>query len=128
LIVLDASAAIELLLNTKVGQKVARRISNPDLTLHAPHLIDLEVAQVLRRLTRAGALTAARGAQALEHLSALDIERYPHDILLTGVWTLRDRATAYDAAYLVLADLLDGVILTTDKKLAAVSARAEVVV
>jgi predicted nucleic acid-binding protein len=127
LIVLDASAAIELLLNTANGKKIAHRIAAPQLTVHAPHLIDLEVTQVLRRLVRQGDITPHRGRQATDHLMALDLERYPHDILLPRIWDLRDRASAYDAAYIVLAEMLDAVLLTFDQAMSELSPRAELI-
>ena len=65
MIVVDASAAIELLLNTAAGIRISARLLSSGETLHAPHLIDLEVAQVLRRYARSGELNVGRGAQAL---------------------------------------------------------------
>jgi predicted nucleic acid-binding protein len=116
-IVLDASAALELLLGTRAGARVAERIGNPSETLHAPHLLDLEVAQVLRRYQRAGDIDAERGRDALGFLRDLDLARYPHDVLLPRIWQLRDVATAYDAAYLALAEALAAPLLTGDAKL-----------
>jgi len=118
-IVLDASAAIELLLSTDAGEAVARRISDPDEILHAPHLLAAEVAQVLRRYEAAGAITAQDGAAALDDLVALDIERHDHDSLLGRVWELRPNLTAYDALYVALAEVLDAPLLTHDRKMAA---------
>ena len=69
MIVVDASAMIEVLLNTSTGVQLAERVFDPDEILHAPHLLDVELAQVLRRYTRAGELDAARGLQALEDLT-----------------------------------------------------------
>jgi predicted nucleic acid-binding protein len=117
-IVLDASAVLELLLGTPAGARVARRIAAPAETLHAPHLVDLEVAQVLRRFERAGDIDEARGRDALEVLRSLDVARYPHDLLLPRIWQLRDAVTAYDAAYLALAEALAAPLLTTDARLA----------
>ena len=119
MIVLDASAAIELLLSTDAGEAVARRISDPDEILHAPHLLAAEVAQVLRRYEAAGTITAEDGAAALDDLVALDIERHDHDSLLGRVWELRPNLTAYDALYVALAEVLDAPLLTQDRKLAA---------
>jgi predicted nucleic acid-binding protein len=130
LIVLDASAVLELLLGTRTGAAVARRIAPSRESLHAPHLIDLEVAQALRRYARSGQLSDGRCAEALQDLADLDIRRYPHDVLLPRIWGLRRNATAYDAAYLVLAESLPAPLLTADAKLAkipGVHARVEVV-
>lgn len=118
MIVLDASALVELLLGTGLGRSVAERIADPGLGLHVPHLADVEVTQVLRRLVRDGQLDAASAASALRDLRALDLERHPHELLLERVWALRDRLTAYDAVYVALAEALDAVLLTSDARLA----------
>jgi predicted nucleic acid-binding protein len=88
--------------------------------LHAPHLIDVEVTQVLRRYSRAGDITHARGREALSDLALLPIQRYPHEPLLDRVWQLRNNVTAYDAVYLALAEGLDAVFLTLDAALARI--------
>jgi predicted nucleic acid-binding protein len=95
----------------------------------APHLIDLEVAQVVRRYTRAGDITQERGREALEDLSTFPLTRYRHDLLIQRIWELRDNLTAYDAAYVVLAEALAAPLITCDGRLAAASghrARVEV--
>jgi predicted nucleic acid-binding protein len=118
-IVVDASALLELLLNTSATAGIADRLFCSDETLHAPHLIDLEVAQVLRRYAATGVLTADRGWQALQDLADFPLERYPHDVLLPRIWELRNNFTAYDAAYLALAEILDAPLVTRDAGLAA---------
>jgi predicted nucleic acid-binding protein len=118
LIVLDASALVELLLGTDSGRSIAERIADPGLGLHVPHLADVEVAQALRRFVRNGELDMTSGASALQDLRALDLERHPHEPLLDRVWALRDRLTAYDAVYVALAEALDTVLLTCDARLA----------
>jgi predicted nucleic acid-binding protein len=128
-IVVDASAVLELLLRTDRAAAVEARLLGGE-TLHAPHLLDVEVAQVLRRYERSGALSPDRGRRALELYLDLGLERYPHHLFLGRVWDLRGNATAYDAAYLALAEALDAPLLTTDRTLAGVpghGARVEVV-
>lgn len=130
MIVVDASAALEVLLNARRAPGVAARIFAQGETLHAPHLIDVEVTQVLRRLARRGEIDAARSAQVLDDLADLPLTRYPHLLLLGRIWAMRDNATAYDACYLALAEALDAVLVTCDAALANVpgcAARVEVV-
>ena len=113
----DASTVIEVLLNTPVGIHAANRLFDPDETLHAPHLLDVEVAQVLRRYTRTGEIDSARGFQALEDLGDFPLTRYPHDLFLSRNWELRDNVTAYDAVYIALAEALGAPLLTRDAAL-----------
>ena len=119
MIVVDASAILEVLFNTPAGAQVAERIFQPVETLHAPHLLDLEVAQVLRRYTLSRDLDAERGAAALGDFADLSITRYPHGLLLHRIWELRQNVTAYDAAYVALAELLNAPLVTRDAALAA---------
>jgi predicted nucleic acid-binding protein len=116
-IVLDASAAIEWLLQSRAGIKIDRLIFARSESLHAPHLLDIEVAQVLRRYVRDKRITAQRGEEALEDLGDLPLRRYPHDFLIPRIWELRATLTAYDAAYVALAELLDARLLTCDGKI-----------
>jgi predicted nucleic acid-binding protein len=118
-IILDASAAIEWLLRTQTGIKVDKRIFSPQVPLHAPHLLDVEVAQVLRRYVRDRTITPQRGQEALEDLGDLPLNRYPHDFLIPRVWELRATLTAYDAIYVALAELLDAPLLTCDGRIAS---------
>ena len=129
MIVLDASAGLELVLNTSAAERIARRALAAGETLHAPHLIDVEVIHVLRRYHAGGMLTASRGRQALEDYLDLPIARYPHQLLLERAWDLRANVSAYDAVYLALAEALDAPLLTRDRRLAGVPghrARVEV--
>jgi len=80
-------------------------------------LIDLEVAQTLRKYVREGVLSDERGQLALEHLSMLDLNRYSHETLLRRIWALKENITAYDAAYVALAEALDAPLITGDRKL-----------
>ena len=118
MIVLDASALLELLLGGPGAEPLGRRLLRADESLHAPHLLDVEVAQVLRRYTLAGELDAARGAEVIEDLSVIPIQRYGHEHLLARIWALRRNVTAYDAAYIALAEALDAPLVTRDARLA----------
>jgi predicted nucleic acid-binding protein len=128
LIVVDASAVLEVLLQTPAAARVSSRIFSGGETLHAPHLLDLEIAQVLRRYVRLGVISAKRGSEALADLADLPLNRYPHVVLLPRIWQFRHNVTAYDAAYLALAEALDAPLVTRDKALALAGARARVVV
>lgn len=130
MIVVDASAALEVLLRTPAAAAVEGRIFNPDETLHAPHLIDVEVAQVLRRYAATGQIDPERCRAALADLADFSLRRYPHDFLLPRIWDLRDNLTAYDATYVALAEALDAPLVTRDRRLAAApghDARVELV-
>ena len=119
MIVLDASAAVDWLLQTAAAQRIESRIFSRNQSLHAPELLDLEVAQVLRRLVREGTLPTSRAAAAIQDLLDLRITRYPHSLLLPRIWQLRHNLSAYDAAYVVLAEKLDATLLTRDARLAS---------
>lgn len=124
MIVLDASVVLEVLLDTERGRGARRRILAEDHTLHAPHLVDVEVVHVLRRYTRAAQITEQRAAQAVEDLADLPMRRYPHDRMLGRIWQLRANLTARDAAYVALAEALDCSLLTCDGALAAAPGHA----
>lgn len=117
MIVLDASALVELILDTRTGQLVAGRIADPAEGLHVPHLADIEVVQALRRYVREGEIDADAAEVALDDLRALDLQRHAHEPLLERVWELRKIFTAYDAVYVALAEVLDGILLTCDRRL-----------
>ena len=118
MIVVDASALIEVLLRTPAAKAVECHLFAPGQTLRAPHLLDIEVAQVIRRYAAKGDIDGERGRVALGDLGDLRMQRYPHDFLLPRVWALRNNVTAYDAVYIALAEALDAVLLTRDQRLA----------
>ncbi len=86
--------------------------------VHAPHLIDLEVLNVLRRLRLRGAVSDERAAGALRDFYALRVVRHAHVPLRARIWQLGDRLTSYDAAYVALAELLSAALVTSDGRLA----------
>lgn len=118
MIVVDASAVLELVLRTDKGKKVEARALVSQETLHAPHLIDVEVTQALRRLVQLKEITADRGKQALDDHAALNIKRAAHEGMLLRLWELRESVTAYDATYVVLAEVLGAPLITCDARLA----------
>lgn len=118
MIVIDASALLEVLLRTQGARAIEARIFAPGETLHAPNLIDIEVAQVIRRFAGRGEITDGRGREALDDLANLTIRRYPHQLLLPRIWGLRANFTAYYGAYVALAEVLDAPLLTCDQRLA----------
>ena len=119
MIVLDASAAIDWLLHTPAGIKVDQRIYSRSETVHVPHVLDLEVAQVLRRFVRDGNLSSGRADVALQDLMDVRFTRYPHWRLLPRIWQLRHNLTAYDGAYIALAELLNAPLITRDRRVSS---------
>lgn len=124
MIVLDASAAIDWLIQSPAGHRIETRIYARSETIHAPHLLDLEVTQVLRRLSREGAISDQRADAAIQDLLSLRISRYPHLLLLPRIWQYRHNLSAYDAAYVVLAEQLGAPLITRDARLANASGHA----
>ena len=118
MIVIDASAMLDLLLGTDRGARVAARLDEPAETVHAPHLLDVEVAQVLRRYEARGVLGSEEARRAIDDLLLFDLERVGHDLLLPRIWELRSNLTAYDAAYVALAEALPATLVTCDARLA----------
>jgi predicted nucleic acid-binding protein len=126
-IVLDASLAVELLLQTPRVAPLTETLLATHEDLHAPHLIDVEVLQVLRRLNARRELSDRRAAEGTRDLTDLPVVRHPHELLLDRAWELRANLTIYDGVYVALAELLDAPLWTLDQRLAsAPGLRAEV--
>jgi len=126
-IVVDASVLVEILLNRPSGERLADRLLGPLEALHAPHLIDLEIAQTLRRYEATGEMSPRRARQALLTFIQMPLERHPHWPFLDRIWELRRNVTAYDAAYVALAEALDAPLLTCDRALASAPGHRAVV-
>lgn len=118
MIVVDASALLEFLLQTSRGERVEARLFREEDELHAPHLVDVEITQGLRRLVRNGEVASGRADQAIADLTDLDLHRHSHFDLLNRAWKLRDNISAYDAMYVALAEAMEAPIVTCDGPLA----------
>lgn len=130
MIVVDASALLEALLATGAHAEISDRLFAAGESLHAPHVIDIETAQVIRRFESRGEIGDTRSREALGDLRAFPLRRYAHQVLLPRIWELRRNLTAYDAAYVALAEALDAPLLTRDRRLAVAPghrARVEVI-
>lgn len=121
MIVVDASAMLEILSHTELGHAMEALFFEEDL--HSPHLIDLEVLQTLRRWTLAGVISTEEADQAIKLFLSFTITRYPHLHLIPAIWALRHNLTAYDGAYLALARLLGAPLLSADGALRKMAAR-----
>lgn len=115
MIVLDASAAVAGLVNDGRARRLVA-----DEALHAPHLVDAEVASALRRLVRNGSMSDPEGRRCLESWQRIGVMRYAGVPLLDRVWALRDAVSTYDAMYVALAENLDCALVTADVRLSRV--------
>jgi predicted nucleic acid-binding protein len=117
MIVLDASVVVELLTNGVLADSIRDELSARDEAFLVPHLIDVEVVSAIRRLVTGQRIDAHRSGQFLTGLAALPAERYSHTPLIGRIWELRHNFTAYDAAYIALAEATNSVLYTCDEKL-----------
>jgi predicted nucleic acid-binding protein len=116
--VVDASVVLELVLGTEAGVMILDRYFDGREALHAPCLLDVEVAHVLRRYVARGEVSDERGREAIDLLVNLPIRRHDHGALLERTWELRGNLTAYDAVYVALAEGLRATFVTRDRRLA----------
>jgi predicted nucleic acid-binding protein len=124
MIVVDASAVLEMLLQTKLGARVEARLFRDGDLLHAPALLDVEVVQALRRLVQREELEDGRAQEAVADLVLLDVIRHQHTELAGRAFALRESLTAYDAVYVALAEALDAALVTCDRPLATAPGHA----
>ena len=117
MIVIDASALLDLLLRRRAAPEIRARVAG-EVALHAPHLVDTEVLHALRRRVARGELARRRAQEALDDLADLPLVRHPHLPLSPRVWAMRERLSAYDATYVALAEGLDASLLTSDRRFA----------
>lgn len=121
MIVVDASAVVELLASEERDQQLERRLL-AESDLGAPHLLDVEVASALRGMASRGEIGDDRAADALLDAGDMRVELYPHSALLPRAWELRHSLTIYDAVYVALADALEAPLVTCDAGLAHAAA------
>jgi predicted nucleic acid-binding protein len=117
MIVLDASVVVELLTNGSLADSIRGELARRDESVIVPHLIDVEVMSAMRRLAAGQRIDSHRSQQFLAGLAALPAERYSHTPLIERIWELRHNFTAYDAAYIALAEATSSVLYTCDEKL-----------
>lgn len=120
MIVVDTSAVLAALAGRPRDDGLVRRLSD-DGDLHAPHLIDVEIIHALRRLVAASELSEDRAADVRADVANLSLVRYPHHPLSDRMWELRHNFSAYDAAFVSLAEALGVPLVTCDSRLAAAS-------
>ncbi len=117
MIVLDASVVVELLTNGPLADSLRRDLAARSDSLIAPHLLDVEVVSAFRRLVAGQPVDSHRAEQFLTGLAMLPAQRFPHTPLLGRMWELRRNFTAYDAAYIALAEATNSVLYISDEKL-----------
>ena len=118
MIVADASVVVDMFLGKggEAGDELRARLSRQEV-ISAPHLLDAEVAQALRRLSMQGEMAINRATASLDELAELPLLRYSHTRLLPRAFELRSNVTIYDGLYLALAEALDVPFLTCDAAL-----------
>lgn len=119
MIVVDSSAVLDLLLQFEPNASwVEDRLNDAEWKLHAPHVIDVEVINVVRHFVLAGELSANAGRRVTRELAGFRLRRYPHVQLIERVWQLRNTIRTSDATFVALAEALGVPLITTDRTLA----------
>jgi len=116
LIVVDTSAVLHALIGLQDHESLVDRLANAS-RIHAPHLIDVEFLNALRKLVRSGRMDLHRAGDVRQEFGDLAILRCPHEPLVDRAWQLRDNLSAYDAMFVALAELLDAPLVTSDRAL-----------
>ena len=117
MLVLDASVLLEVLLSTALGKRSAERLLQGNEEFHAPHLLDVEFVQVLRKLALKKSISVADARRILQEFQSLPITRHSHLEYQARIWEMRESVSAYDGAYVALAEGLDAPLMTCDAKL-----------
>lgn len=117
ILVVDASIVVDLIARFR-PQPLEDLLWAPGKVLAAPELIDIEALNALRKLEESRAIPPGREAGLPDLMRGLRIRKYRHDSLLDGIRAWRHNITAYDAAYVVLAQLLGATLVTRDRRLA----------
>jgi len=118
-IVVDASVLANVVGDDGRDGRRARNEVRAARDLAAPDLVDVETAAVLRKRWLAGSLSARRFSAAIDDLGDIDLDRFPTLAFMRRAYELRSNVTAYDAAYVALAEILGCELLTADRRLAA---------
>lgn len=111
----DASGLVECLLRTAKGRALDEWLADPGADLHVPSLCDVEVVSALRGLELREQIDGRRGTEALRDYLDLPLVRHDHETLLPRIFSLRRNLSAYDAAYLALAEGLGASLLSMDR-------------
>ena len=118
MIVVDASVLATVVGDDGADGRRARHELRTAGELAAPDLVDVETVAALRKRWLAGDLSARRFSTAVDDLADVDLDRFPTLPFMRRAWELRASITAYDAAYVALAETLDCELLTADRRLA----------
>jgi predicted nucleic acid-binding protein len=116
MLVVDAGCLFEALIGTPVGQVVKRHLAADD-DHAAPHMVDVETMNVIRKYHLDGRLDETAARQAVEDLELWPGERFAHTRLIPRAWELRNNVRGWDAFYVALAEALDATLLTLDERL-----------